>query len=196
MIKKMLLSIKHFFDNWALKTKRVNFEKGAYVKKPYVIDGGQYIHLGENVSISAYSKWSCFDNYAGKEYTPSIDIGKNVFANRFLTVLSADKLIIGNNTFLGSYVSITNENHGIIPDEICYGQQPLTTNEVIIGDNCWIGDHTTILPGVIIGSYSIIGAGSVVTKNIPEYSMAVGVPAKVIKKWNFALKKWEKIGGE
>lgn len=78
-----------------------------------------------------------------------------------------------------------------MPDEKSnYLSQPLETKPVTIGRNCWIGARVIILPGVTIGNFSIIGAGSVVTKDIPEYSIAVGNPAHVIKKWDPDSKAW------
>ena len=64
---------------------------------------------------------------------------------------------------------------------------------VEIMDNAWIGESVSILPGVKIGKGSIIGANAVVTKDIPDYSIAVGIPARVVKKYNFQSAKWEKV---
>ena len=69
----------------------------------------------------------------------------------------------------------------------------LSAKPVIIHDDVWIGEMVSILPGVEIGKGSIIGANSVVTKYIPDYSIAAGNPAKVIKQYNFNTKRWEKI---
>ena len=91
-----------------------------------------------------------------------------------------------------SNILITNENHGINPEnEVPYMNQDLSAKPIEIGDGCWIGEKVCILPGVNIGKKSIVGAGSVVTKSIPAYSIAVGNPAKIIKKYNFDHKKWE-----
>ena len=193
MLRQFVYWIKHKIDLFIIKRKHVLIEDGAYIKRPYHIEGGEFIHIGQNVSISAYSKLSCFNKYDDKEYNPIIEIKKNVFANSFLTILSADKLIIGENTYLGSYVSIINENHGIIPGKECFGLQPLTSEPVVIGNNCWIGNHVTILPGVTIGDWAIIGAGSVVTNSIPSFCIAVGVPAKVIKKWDEKSQIWKRV---
>ena len=70
---------------------------------------------------------------------------------------------------------------------LCYAKP------VHIGDKVWVGESVCILPGVTIGECSIIGAGSVVTKSIPPYSIAVGTPAKVIKRYNFDTRSWIKV---
>ena len=69
--------------------------------------------------------------------------------------------------------------------------QPLSAKNVYIGNGCWIGEQVCILSGVSIGEKCIIGAGSVVTKSIPDYCIAAGNPAKVLKKYNFETKRWE-----
>ena len=72
-------------------------------------------------------------------------------------------------------------------------ERSLSSKSVIIKDNVWLGEHVSVLPGVTIGENSIIGANSVVTKSIPANSIAVGIPAKVIKQFNFETKRWEKV---
>ena len=66
-------------------------------------------------------------------------------------------------------------------------------NLITVGDNCWIGEKTTILPGVNIGKGCVIGAMSVVTKDIPDYSIAAGNPARVIKRYDFEAHEWKKV---
>ena len=74
-----------------------------------------------------------------------------------------------------------------------YGNQKLTVRNVVIEDGVWLGQRVCVLSGVTIGAHSIIGANSVVTKNIPPYCIAVGAPARVIKCWNFEAAEWERV---
>ena len=114
------------------------------------------------------------------DYGFNIEVGKNFFANYNCTMLDVAKITIGENCFIASNVAIYTAGHPIHPDSrnsmYEYGI-PVT-----IGDNVWIGGNTVICPGVTIGSNCVIGAGSVVTKDIPDWSMAAGNPCRVIRK--------------
>ena len=86
------------------------------------------------------------------------------------------------------------ENHGIyVETNVPFYAQPLQTGPIIIGEGCWIGQNVIVLPNVNIGDKCVIGANSVVTNDIPSYSIAVGMPAKVIKRYNFELHSWIKV---
>lgn len=113
------------------------------------------------------------------DYGSHIEVGKNFFANYNCTILDVAKVTIGDNCFMAPNVAIYTAGHPIYPDVRSamweYGKQ------VTIGDNVWIGGNTVICPGVNIGSNVIIGAGSVVTKDIPDWAVAAGNPCKVIR---------------
>lgn len=102
-------------------------------------------------------------------------ISENVFINVNSYLDDKAEIRIGKGTWIAHFVKIITATH--IPETMEETEKP-----VLIGNFCWIGANTTILPGVKIGDFSIIGAGSVVTRDIPPYSIAVGNPAKVIKK--------------
>ena len=114
------------------------------------------------------------------DYGTHIEVGKNFFANYNCTILDVAKVIIGDNCQMAPKVAIYTAGHPVHPDTrntaYEYGI------EVTIGDNVWIGGNTVICPGVHIGSNTVIGAGSVVTKDIPEWVIAAGNPCRVIRK--------------
>ncbi len=113
------------------------------------------------------------------DYGCNIFIGNNFFANFNLTILDEAQVKIGNNVFIGPNVSMYTACHPLNADERNTGiewAEPIT-----IGNSVWIGGNVTIVPGVTIGDNVVIGAGSVVTKDIPSNVVAVGNPAKVIK---------------
>lgn len=104
--------------------------------------------------------------------------------------------IIGNHVNLGQHVIVSGLNHDYQDIKTNASKQSYITKIISINDNVWIGANSIILPGVHIGEHCMIGAGSVVTKNIPSYSVAVGNPARVIKRYDFDKKIWVNIKTE
>ena len=114
------------------------------------------------------------------DYGTHIHVGKNFFANYNCMIIDVAKVTIGDNCQMAPNVAVYTAGHPVYPDTrnsaYEYGI------EITIGDNVWIGGNTVILPGVHIGSNTVIGAGSVVTRDIPEWVVAAGNPCKVIRK--------------
>ena len=128
------------------------------------------------------------------DYGKHIEVGKNFFANYNCTLLDVAKIKIGDNCQMAPNVAIYTAGHPVHPDTrntaYEYGIK------VTIGDNVWIGGNTVICPGVHIGSNTVIGAGSVVTKNIPDWVIAAGNPCKVIREITDADRKFYFRGRE
>lgn len=112
------------------------------------------------------------------DYGYNIVSGENVYFNVNCVVLDTMKITIGNNVFFGPNTHIYTAAHPIDPIS---RKKIEFSKPVSIGNDCWIGGNSVILPGVSIGNGCTIGAGSVVTKDIPDHCLAVGNPAKVIK---------------
>ena len=113
------------------------------------------------------------------DYGYNIEVGENFYANYNLTILDVGKVKIGKNVMIAPNVSIYTAGHPLHPDSRNSGYEygiPVT-----IGDNVWIGGSVTIVPDVHIGNNVVIGAGSVVTKDIPDNAVAVGNPCRVIR---------------
>ena len=141
---------------------------------------GEGTHIGEQCILTAW-KSTC----AGGNFHPEILIGKGCCFGEYNHITSTNKIVIGDNLLTGRWVTITDNSHG--ETEYDTLQQPplmrMVTSKgpVIIGSNVWIGDKATILPNVTIGDGAVIAANSVVTKDVPAYSVVAGNPAGVIK---------------
>lgn len=156
-----------------------------FLKMPFYVLGHKYITVGDGFVADAGFRIECWDRYNNQIFTPSVIIGENVSFNYRCHIGCINRIIIGNNVLFGSQVLITDHSHGGGKDEI--GIPPkekdlYSKGPVIIEDNVWVGEGVCILPNVRIGENSIIGANAVVIQDIPPYSVAVGNPARVVKK--------------
>lgn len=121
------------------------------------------------------------------DYGFNISIGENFYTNHNVTILDGAKVTFGDNVFIAPNCVISTAGHAIDSEQRNKGLEialPIT-----VGDSVWIGANVSVLPGVTIGSNTIIGAGSVVNKDIPDGVIAVGNPCKVIRKITEADKK-------
>lgn len=146
-----------------------------------LLKGAECISIGERCNFGDYFFLTAWTRYS----TPSITIGNHCFFGAFLHITSTNRIVIGDNCLTGKHVTITDNSHG--ETDIKSLEMPplkrvfVSKGPVIIGNNVWIGDKVTILPNVTIGDGCVIAANSVVTKDIPPYSVAAGIPAKIIK---------------
>ena len=130
-----------------------------------------FAEIGENCCIMS----PFFANFGGKH----VHFGKNIFANFNLTLVDDTHIYVGDYTMIAPNVTIASAAHPISPK---LRQKGLQYNlPVHIGKNCWLGAGVCVLPGVSIGDNTVIGAGSVVTKNIPSNVVAVGNPCRVLR---------------
>lgn len=122
------------------------------------------------------------------DYGSHIEVGKNFFANYNCTILDVAKVKFGDNCLLAPNVAIYTAGHPLHP--VSRASMYEYGIAVTIGDNVWIGGNSVILPGVTIGDNSVIAAGSVVTKDVPAWSVVAGNPARVIRTITEADKKY------
>ena len=138
--------------------------KQAYLKEMFA-ECGEYCYI----ELPFYANWG----------GSRVHFGTGVYANYNLTMIDDGHIYVGNRVLFGPNVVVSTGNHPLDPElrkyEMSYAR------EVHIGDNVWIGAGAIILPGVTIGKNSVIGAGSVVTRDIPENSLAIGTPCRVVR---------------
>ena len=130
----------------------------------------------------------------GIEYTPKIIIGEGTWVGKHCSIAAIDRVEIGKHVLFAGYVHMTDHSHGYEDITSPISPQPLfSKGPIIIEDDCWLGFSCEILSGVHIGKHSVVAARSVVTKDVPPYSIVAGNPARLIKQYNFETKKWEKV---
>lgn len=180
---------------WLLRTKCI-CRKARLMRFPLDIRGRKYIDFGETLTTGKGCRIEAFSS--NKHIV--MRFGYNVQLNDYVHLCAMQNVTIGNNVLMASHIYISDNSHGSYKGTIndsCPdtppSQREYLTAEVIIEDNVWLGEHVVVLPGVTIGKGSVIGSNSVVSKSIPPYTIAVGQPAKVIKKYNFNTKKWERV---
>lgn len=182
---------------WLIRTKMIE-KRARLFRFPMIIRGRKFIDFGENLTTGVGCRFDCFPG--NDPNRPKLHFGKNVQINDYVHFVAMDSVRIGDNVLMASHIFISDNSHGCYKGGVDDSdpntpptQRAYATNPISIGDNTWIGEGVIIMPGVTIGKGCVIGAHSVVSKSIPDYCVAVGSPARPIKKYDFENRKWIKI---
>lgn len=173
--------------------ENIHFAGGeGFIKMPSKIDGGNFLYLGLGSVIGQYSWIGAFKEYQRQRFEPKIFIGNNVSIGNFACITAIDEVNIGDDCLISEHVYISDHAHGFDPsNKKSFVQQDLTSKgKVFIGKSCFLGYRVSILAGVHIGNYCVVGSHSVVNRSFPDYSMIAGSPARVIKKYSLELGSW------
>lgn len=184
---------------YALICTKIFYNGARLIRRPFYCRGKSRLHFGEGLTTG----YHCRFDLLGEEEDNSkkLIIGINCKMGDNVHIVANEKVVIGDNCLMASKIFISDTSHGdysevttssspyIPPDE-----RPLYSKPVFIGNNVWIGENVCILLGVSIGNGCIIGANSIVNRNIADKCVAVGNPAKVIKKWDENTCLWKTIG--
>jgi acetyltransferase-like isoleucine patch superfamily enzyme len=156
---------------------------------PIRLDGMRYIAVGSNTSIQSNS-WIYAE---GQEGQISLSIGSGCVLGYNNHITAIQNVIIGNNVLTANNIYISDNYHDYEDIKVPILKQPVKfKGNVEIGDGTWLGENVCVI-GAKVGKNCVIGANSVVTKDIPDYSVAVGSPAKIIKKFDLARSEWIKV---
>ena len=180
-LKRKQQSIKSYWLSPLFKScpPSVRFSKIGMLHDP------EYISIGEKCSFQDYLYLTAWKEHKGEHFIPELTIGNNGSFGAFNHITCINKVQIGDNCLTGKWVTISDNNHGTTDFDTLHEAPAIrklyTKGPVVIGNNVWIGDKATILGGVTIGDGAVIAANSVVTKDVPAYSVVCGNPARVIK---------------
>ncbi len=186
---KVSYSPSEFLKNcWSLFCTKLFFRSARLVRRPVYIRGRKRMTFGPGFTTGYRCRFEMFGSGMLLTFGKNCKLGDNVH------IAASEKVSVGDNLLSASHVFISDTNHGDGSDDPTTppDDRPLTTSPVSIGNNVWIGEGVAVLPGSKIGDGCIIGAHSVVKGEIPAYTVAVGAPAKPVKRYNFDAKLWER----
>ena len=162
------------------------------------ISGLKYMSIG-SMHVGRHCRIEMITEYYGTHLNPKLKIGKNVILNDMVHIGCANYIEIGDDCLFASRIYVSDHNHGSYKGELIDDASSLVRERnldldkpVIIGNNVWLGEGVSVLPGAKIGDNSIIGTNSVVIGEIPSDCIAAGIPAKVIKYYSKEEKAWIK----
>lgn len=195
-IKNKYTLIQQFRLAYCVFRTKLICSKARIIRFPCDIRNGKYIDFGIRLTTGVGCRLEAYSGDGDK----CLIFGSDVQINDYVHICAMESVSIGNGVLMASHIYISDNSHG------CYkgGEQdshpdvaPINrtyyTRPVRIEDHVWLAEHVVVMPGVTIGKGSIVGSNSVVTKDIPPYTIAVGQPARLIKKFNFETKTWEYI---
>lgn len=190
---RVLRTIKSNFYGVLLGAKNLDIGMGCTLK------GVKYMKFGTGVSIFRGMWLEAVTYHNGNRYIPKISIGNRACFSNNVHVSCIDSVLIGDDVLIGSNVHISDHNHGSYtsidassPDEAPALRKLVSSGPVVISEKVWIGDNVNIIGPAFIGAGAIIGSNSVVRGNIDAATIAVGSPARMIKKYNFVSGNWER----
>lgn len=177
-----------YFCGWIASLRFAARGKRPYLGKDCLIVGPQYVHVGDHFVAMDRTRIEALDRNRESVFSPIIRIGSNVNIQYDCHIAAVNRVEIGDNVLIGSKVYIADHSHGastlddmMLPPEM---RKVISKGPVVIEENVWIGEGAAVLPNVRIGKNSIVGANAVVTKDVPPFSVVVGVPARVIKSFS------------
>jgi len=169
------------------------FGKKSTLSFPFRVNGAKYISIGKKVHVNE-GAWILALKI--NEKNPIINIGEGTYIGRFVHIVGVSEMEIGDNVLISDKVYISDNLHDYKGIDIpIKNQKIIEKSPVLIGESTWLGENVCVV-GSSVGRHCVIGANSVVLSDIPDYSVAVGSPAKVIKTFNHNLNKWEKVSYE
>lgn len=183
--------------------------EGLKIDLPRSISGADRMFVGDHVELGPGCFLIAVTSYPSRKmaspefpmepqtFEPTLRIGNRVTATAGLQIFVQRSVEIGDDVMFASNVFINDGSHGYDSATVPYRYQPITRIAPIrIGGGCWIGQNVVIMPGVTIGENALIGANSVVTRDIPPRSIAVGTPARVVKRWDAEAGAWSAVDAE
>ncbi|HIF9294981.1 acetyltransferase [Photobacterium damselae] len=173
---------------------KLKFRNAKLIRHPFECRGRKFISIGKGLTTGRYCRIEAYS-----DSKKVLSFGENCQINDNVHIVAKESVVIEDNVLIASRVFISDLNHGNYVGNyqskaneiVC--QRPLITSPVHISCNVWLGEGVVVLPGVTIGENTIVGANSVVSKNLDSNCIYVGNPARLIKKYNFKTEVWDRV---
>lgn len=184
-IHDIFTRLKDRVYSFAVKTYLPHASRSSVIYFDTHFKGVECIWIGENTRIARHGIITAWCKHGADTFTPTIKFGNNVSIGEYCHISAISRIVIGNNVLTGRRLTISDNSHGIIEKGELFvppsNRHMTSKGDIYIGDNVWIGENVVVLPGVHIGESAIIGAGAIVTKDVPAFSVACGNPVRIIK---------------
>jgi len=179
---RIYCGVKNHIYTGYVRSRFAHFGNSVIQYLPYQLLGEQFIHIGDGNVFEPGLQLTAWNL---GEHTPEIRIGNDSLFRKGCHITAVNSIVIGNHLLTGTNVLITDNAHGN-SDYLSWSVPPIerpvvSKGKIIIGDRVWLGNNVCVLPGVTIGDGVIVGANSVVTHDVPSYSIVAGNPARIVK---------------
>lgn len=179
--RNIILSLRYGIS----PSKHVYFGKNVRIVNPQYVDMGGQVFIDDDVELCV--------NQTMPGVTPKLLIGNRVHFGKMNRIGCDNRIIIEDDVIFAPHVHISDRNHGFEDIHTPISRQKVTSKgSVVIGAETWLGFGCQVMSGVKIGRHCVIAAGAIVVKDVPDYSVVGGNPAKILKKYNQITNKWEK----
>jgi acetyltransferase-like isoleucine patch superfamily enzyme len=168
-----------------------SFGSGSVMFKPLLLSNPRFMHIGRNVDVGPGVRMEII--VTNEKRIPKLRIGDNVNIEQNVHLVCHSRLTIGNDVSITGHCAIMDVTHPYsnVHDPIKIGKRILDEDSFVeIGDGSFIGFGAAIMPNVRIGKYCVVGAHSVVTKDVPDYSVIAGNPAEILRRYDVTTEKW------
>jgi len=174
---------RFYIRHWLMSRRLAAFGEGSRIDKPELLVGTEGLHIGNHVRVWPHSRIECI-RVSG--HRGEIHIGSGTSAQLYFHCGAAARVCIGENVLIAGRVYISDHDHAWPA-----GGEALVVAPVSIGDRCWLGEGSAVLKGVSLGAGCVVGANAVVTKSAPPGCMLVGVPARIVKRFDAVTQTWQ-----
>lgn len=181
---------------WALRRPRGlgRLGDGASIQLPLRFVNGECVEIGSHAVIGANCLLQPIRSYLGQRFEPRIVIGDDCYLGADCQFHCIDRIELGHGCVLSDQVYVSDTGHGLDPRLGLIMDQPIgSKGPVKIGDGSFVGFRAVLLSGVELGRHAVVGAGSVVTRSVPAYTMVAGQPARAIARFDLEAGRWVRL---